>query len=178
MTITDETAASSTKAPRAGTAVREIVAIVLENHGRVALLRRSRAVRHDRGLWHCVTGYLDPGAAPRDQAWVELHEETGLTPEEVQLERCGPLILPDQSGALWLVHTFKASTSRRRLSINEEHDAYRWAKPAKVSRFSNRVAWLGAVLEETHRGEQARSRYPLESLRSAAPREVGSRTAC
>jgi hypothetical protein len=47
------------------------------------------------------------------------------------------------------VHTFKASTSRRRLRINEEHDAYRWAKPAKVRRFSNRVTWLEAVLGAT-----------------------------
>lgn len=177
MTITDETAASFTEAPGAGTAVREVVAIVLEHHGRIALFRRSPAVHHDRGLWHCVSGYLDPGTAPREQAFVELYEETGLTQEELQLERCGALLLPDQSGTLWLVHTFRASTSRRRLRINEEHDAYRWAKPAKVRRFSNRVAWLGAVLEATLHGEQGPSRGTLEGRRSAGSGENGSRTA-
>ncbi|MGY3565441.1 NUDIX domain-containing protein [Sinomonas sp. RB5] len=147
MTITDETAAPATEAARGtvGTA-REVVAIVLEHHGRIALLRRSRAVHHDRGLWHCVTGYLDPGTAPRQQALLELYEETGLTGAEIVLEPCGPLVLPDRGGDRWLVHAFKASTTRRRLRMNEEHDAYRWAKPAKVRRFSNRVEWLDAVL--------------------------------
>ncbi|MDQ0260583.1 8-oxo-dGTP pyrophosphatase MutT (NUDIX family) [Sinomonas atrocyanea] len=167
MTITDETTVSSAEAPRAGTAVREVVAIVLEHHGRIALLRRSSAVHHDQGLWHCVTGYLDPGTTPRQQAFVELYEETGLTQEDVVLERCRPLLLPDRSGAPWLVHTFRASTSRRRLRINGEHDAYRWAKLAKVRRFSNRVAWLGTVLEATLRCDQGRSPGAPEEPRSS-----------
>ncbi|MFE4833584.1 hypothetical protein ACFRAU_02755 [Arthrobacter sp. NPDC056691] len=37
------------------------------------------------------------------------------------------------------MHTFTAVSKRRRLTINDEHDAYRWTVPAKISRFSNRV---------------------------------------
>jgi hypothetical protein len=57
--------------------------------------------------------------------------------------------MTDGSGALWLVHTFTAVTSNRRLEIDWEHEAYRWTPPSKVKRFSNRVYWLDQVLEAT-----------------------------
>ncbi|MFE5838132.1 hypothetical protein [Arthrobacter sp. NPDC056493] len=45
------------------------------------------------------------------------------------------------------MHTFTAVSKRRRLTINDEHHAYRWTVPAKISRFSNRVPWLDTVLQ-------------------------------
>jgi 8-oxo-dGTP pyrophosphatase MutT (NUDIX family) len=139
--------AACTNTPAAA-APHEVVAIVLEHHGHIALLKRSQAVGHDQNLWHCITGYLEPGTSPRQQALRELFEETGLEPTDLScLESRAPLILTDHTGSPWLVHTFKAVTSRRRLRLNEEHVSYRWTRPAKVSRFSNCVEWLGLVLD-------------------------------
>lgn len=127
---------------------RAVVAVIVERHGRIALFRRSQSVGHDRGRWHCITGYLESGASPEEQAFVELREETGLTENDLTDFRPGaPLLLTDHRGDPWLVHTFKAVTPRRRLAINDEHDDFRWAAPSKVRRFSNRVAWLDQVLE-------------------------------
>ncbi|MEN8585415.1 NUDIX domain-containing protein [Burkholderia sp. RS01] len=127
---------------------RAVVAVIVERHGRIALFRRSQSVGHDRGRWHCITGYLEPGASPEEQAFVELREETGLTEVDLTDFRSGtPLLLTDRSGDPWLVHTFTAVTPRRRLSINTEHDDFRWTAPSKVRRFSNRVVWLDQVLE-------------------------------
>jgi 8-oxo-dGTP pyrophosphatase MutT (NUDIX family) len=131
-----------------GPPVREVVAVVLEHHGRIALFRRSLGVRHDRGLWHCITGYLEAGVSPEQQALAELHEEAGVTLDQLSdFEHRASFDLTGRNGDLWLVHTFKAVTGRRRLLINEEHDKYRWTSPAKVRRFSNRVEWLGHVLD-------------------------------
>lgn len=139
--------AACTNTPAAA-APHEVVAIVLEHHGRIALLKRSQTVGHDQNLWHCITGYLEPGTSPRQQALTELYEETGLGPMDLScLESRVPLILTDHAGSPWLVHTFKAVTSRRRLRLNEEHVSYRWTHPAKVRRFSNCVEWLGLVLD-------------------------------
>lgn len=151
--------AACTNTPAAA-APHEVVAIVLEHHGYIALLKRSETVGHDQNLWHCITGYLDPGTSPRQQALLELHEETGVGPMDLSsLESRAPLLLTTHTGSPWLVHTFKAVTSRRRLHLNEEHVSYRWTRPAKVSRFSNRVEWLDLVLdaalnrvERTHYG--------------------------
>lgn len=127
---------------------RSVVAVIVEWHGRIALFRRSQSVGHDRGRWHCITGYLESGASPEGQAIMDLREETGLTENDlIDFWQGTPLLLPDKQGNPWLVHTFTAVTRRRRLTINDEHDTFRWTAPSKIRRFSNRVTWLDQVLE-------------------------------
>lgn len=127
-----------------------VVAVVIKRHGKIAILKRSRTVGHDRGRWHCVTGYLESGASPREQALQELLEETGLTDADLlDLGAGEELALQDESGGLWTVHTFTAVTSKRRLSLNWEHESCRWTAPSKTARFANRVSWLDSVLRAT-----------------------------
>lgn len=127
-----------------------VIATVIQWRGRIALFRRSRRPSHDSGLWHCITGFLEAGATPEQQALEELFEEAGLRVEELQaLHRGGDLVITDGFGAPWLIHTFTALTTRRRLTINWEHDSYRWTDPRKAKRFSNRVSWLDSVLDAT-----------------------------
>lgn len=129
---------------------REVVAVVVQWRGRIALFRRSQSVGHERGLWHCITGYLEAGATPRQQALTELEEEAGLTLGDLTaFQPADQLLISDDAGHPWLVHAYTAATTRRRLTINDEHDAYRWTVPAKISRFSNRVPWLDIVLQGT-----------------------------
>ncbi len=63
--------------------------LVLWHDGAVCLLRRSRRVGSDAGLWHCITGYLESGASPEMQARTELFEETGLSAHRLDLLRAG-----------------------------------------------------------------------------------------
>lgn len=131
-------------------APREVVAVVVEWRGRIALFKRSQSVGHERGLWHCITGYLEPGASPQQQALAELEEEAGLTVQDLaSFTPADQLIISDDDGNPWLVHTYTAVSVRRRLTINDEHDAYRWTAPSKISRFFNRVPWLDTVLQGT-----------------------------
>jgi len=126
---------------------RTVVAVVVEWRGRIALLRRSGDVEHDRGRWHCVTGYLEDGASPEQQALVELHEETGLSVAALDSLDVGAVLhLTDGVGQTWRVHTFRAVTRRRRLTLDCEHDAQRWVQPSAVRRFGNRVSWLDDVV--------------------------------
>lgn len=126
---------------------REVVAVAVQWRGRLGLFRRSRLVDHDRGLWHCITGYLEAGATPTEQALVELHEETGLTVADLDTFAPGDVLqLPGADEELWTVHTFRAETSRRRLILNAEHDVYKWVEVKALSRFSNTVEWLGPAL--------------------------------
>ncbi|WP_284976736.1 NUDIX domain-containing protein [Arthrobacter sp. efr-133-TYG-104] len=127
-----------------------VVAVVVQWRSKIALFKRSQSLRHESGQWHCITGYMEPGRTPRQQAMDELREEAGLEASHISELRSGPkLLMTDGSGALWLVHTFTAVTSNRRLEIDWEHEAYRWTPPSKVKRFSNRVYWLDQVLEAT-----------------------------
>ena len=123
-----------------------VVAVVIEWRGKIALLKRSQNVRHDKGMWHCITGYLEPGTTPMQQALEELIEEAGVYAENLLDFRPGPALVITSGAEPWLIHTFTAVTSQRRLRIDWEHDSYRWIAPSKVRRFGNRVAWLDDVL--------------------------------
>lgn len=125
-----------------------MVAVVLQWRGRVGLFRRSQAVSHDRGRWHCITGYLEPGASAFHRAVAEIREETGLGREKLLFIDRGPILkIPDSQGMVWTVHTFAAETHDRRLKLNWEHDSFRWVRPEKVLRFDGQVTWLRDVLE-------------------------------
>ncbi|WP_211482622.1 NUDIX domain-containing protein, partial [Arthrobacter sp. OV608] len=140
----------SSEAASAIPADRIIIAAVVEWRGRIAMFRRSRSLGHDSGRWHCITGFVEVGATPEQQALEELFEETGLQAKDLLDLRQGPdLVISDDSGIPWLVHTFTALSSRRRLTIDWEHDAYRWTTPHKAKRFANRVGWLDNVLAAT-----------------------------
>lgn len=137
-----------------------VIAVVVQSRGKIALFKRSQSLRHESGQWHCITGYLEPGYTPEQQALEELREETGLDPVQLAELRGGPrLLMTDGSGAQWLVHTFTAVTSTRRLVIDWEHEAYRWTVPNKVRRFSNRVSWLDQVLEATGFNDQEAKQF-------------------
>jgi hypothetical protein len=72
------------------------------------------------------------------------------------LERYIPLLLADELGDLWLVHTFKATAARRRLLLNHEHDSYRWSARGKVTRFGNLVP--GSTSSSTQPGFRTKER--------------------
>jgi 8-oxo-dGTP pyrophosphatase MutT (NUDIX family) len=146
--LTQPRPSSSAAAP----STRVVVAVVLTRRGRIGVFRRSAAVAHDRGAWHCITGYVDDGVSPTQQALAELHEETGLRSADLTtLVPCGILQLPDAEGNLWDVYVFGADTDLRRLRLNEEHDAYRWVRASDVARYMNRVSWLDTVIQATTR---------------------------
>lgn len=127
---------------------RAVVAVVLSWRGRIGLFKRSPLVSGGAGMWHCITGFLDEGLRPAEQALVELREEAGITGAQLlALESCGVLELADERGEVWKVHAFKATTERRRLALNWEHDAYRWVPVTSVPRFDGQVPWLREVLE-------------------------------
>lgn len=127
-----------------------VVAVVIERQGKIAVFKRSQRLDHDKGLWHCVTGFVENETTPEHQAVQELFEETGLQSQDLLEVRHGPvLVVKDNFGAPWLIHTFTVKTSQRRLKINWEHESYRWTTPCKVKRFTNRVSWLDTVLGAT-----------------------------
>jgi len=127
----------------------DVVAVVLGWGGRIGLFKRSELVRHDKGLWHCVTGYMDDPATPdsvRLQALRELYEETGLGVGDLCEFASGGVVDLEGGGRSWRVHTVWAATTRRRLQLNWEHTGYRWVRPAARARFDGSVPWLSDVL--------------------------------
>jgi translation initiation factor 2B subunit (eIF-2B alpha/beta/delta family) len=83
-----------------------VITAFVERKGRVLLLRRSERVSTYRGMWAVVSGYLE--RVPLEQAFVELREEVGLGPDDVQLRSIGaPVEVDDEEeDRHWLVYPF------------------------------------------------------------------------
>lgn len=139
-------------APSTSPPSRSMVAVVIEWRGKVALFKRSRDSDHRGGLWDCPTACLGPGASTPEHAVHELLEEAGLHETSLIGLHAGPAIVIEDSDAQPLrVHTFRASSSQRRLEINREHyESYRWTARAKVRRFVNRAGWVERVVQATN----------------------------
>ena len=126
---------------------RCVVAVVLGRGNRIGLLKRSTRVAHDVGLWHCVTGYLDPENSPREQAVLEVLEETGIVVLSTSRLVSGPAIsIDDASGKHWIVHTFRLPSPVSKLQLDWEHEAYQWVQVDQVDLIPH-VSWLPRVLE-------------------------------
>jgi ADP-ribose pyrophosphatase YjhB (NUDIX family) len=105
----------------------------------VLLVRRSGRVRTYQGAWAGVSGYLEPGVTPLDQAYMELAEEVALPREAVELLRVGEsLAVCDEGQALsWVVHPFLFALAQPdRVHTDWEAAEHRWVAPEEVARLA------------------------------------------
>lgn len=105
----------------------------------VLLVRRSERVRTYRGAWAGISGYLEPGVTPLDQAYTELREETALTPPEVSLVRAGaPVPVRDEANGLsWIVYPFLFRLREgASLATDWEATEHQWVRPGELVRLS------------------------------------------
>lgn len=114
---------------------REVVTSFLEHQGKILLLRRSGRVRTYQNHWAGVSGSIDPGRTPEEQARLEILEETGLTDADVRLVSVGqPLEIDDPSiRTHWIVHPFRFDVPQPgRFKTDWEHVETRWINPADL----------------------------------------------
>jgi 8-oxo-dGTP pyrophosphatase MutT (NUDIX family) len=114
----------------------QIVLAVVRCGDRICLAQRSQSVATSRGLWSVITGYLEPGTEPEEQAWAEVREELGLTAPELSLRRRRPAVplTSPASGKAFLVHPFLFDAPSTSVVLNWEHDAVQWVDSSWLDR--------------------------------------------
>jgi ADP-ribose pyrophosphatase YjhB (NUDIX family) len=101
-------------------------------HDAILLVRRSERVRTYRGAWAGISGYLEPGVTPLEQAYTELREETSFAQSDVRLLRTGqPIPVEDAENSLsWVVHPFLFEALRpEALRTDWEATGFQWIAP-------------------------------------------------
>jgi 8-oxo-dGTP pyrophosphatase MutT (NUDIX family) len=117
---------------------RRVVTSFLEHAGKILLLRRSDRVRTYAGRWAGVSGTIEPGRTPEEQARAEIFEETGLTAQDVRLVATGaPLTVEDVAiGRRFVVHPFRfAILHPERIRTDWEHVETRWIAPGELASY-------------------------------------------
>ena len=127
-------------------AERAVVACILRHGEKIALFKRSATVGSAPGRWHCVTGFLEPGVPPLDQALTEIVEETGLDTDRVRLVGAPEPLRMERpaQGWVWVVYPFLFDAESSILRLDWEHDEYRWIDPAELET-TDCVGWVRDV---------------------------------
>lgn len=117
---------------------RYVVTCFLEYDNKILLLRRSERVGVYRGRWAGVSGYIEEGNTPYEQALEEIREETGLGGEDIQLVREGELleVIDEEIGRKWIVHPFRFRVIRpEKIKIDWEHTEMKWIDPEEIAEY-------------------------------------------
>ena len=117
---------------------KHVVTCFLERDGKIILLRRSERVGTYRRKWAGVSGYIEAGITPSQQAWAEIKEEAGLDVDDIELVREGlPLEVVDaELDRKWRVHPFRFRVLKpEKIRIDWEHTEAKWIVPEDIGQF-------------------------------------------
>jgi ribose 1,5-bisphosphate isomerase len=111
---------------------RQVVTCFLVHRGRIALLRRSERVATFQGAWAGVSGTVDRGRTPGEQALAEIREETGR--DDARLLVTGPPVAVEAPGyqTRFLVHPFLFHVPSDVLRLDWEHTEARFMRRDEI----------------------------------------------
>ena len=101
----------------------------------ILIVQRSQRVRTYKGHWAGISGYLEPGVTPEQQAYDELREEVNLSQDDVLIMRSGPPVAfhDEQINQSWVVHPFLFRLIHPDLVKTDwEATAHRWIAPRDI----------------------------------------------
>ncbi|MGE5418444.1 MAG: NUDIX domain-containing protein [Acidobacteriota bacterium] len=124
-----------------------VVTCLLVHEGKMLLLKRSGQVGSYQEKWAGVSGYIEEGNTPLQQAFRELQEETGLTERDIaSISEGQPLeVLDDVLDRTWVIHPFRISIDAPdMIKLDWEHTELRWIAPEEINDYQT-VPQLDAV---------------------------------
>jgi 8-oxo-dGTP diphosphatase len=123
---------------------------------RILLVKRSGRVGSYHERWSGISGFLEPGVSPEEQAYTEIREETGLQANQVRLLRRGQVVEhnDEELRRRWLVHPFLFEVHNpETIALDWENLELRWITPAELASYATvpklYEAYLSASQGET-----------------------------
>jgi 8-oxo-dGTP pyrophosphatase MutT (NUDIX family) len=124
--------------------MRKVVTAFLRHGDKILVLRRSDRVGSYQGCWAGISGYIEEDETPLEAAEREIREETRIM--DAKLVREGKPLVVEDKGIEWVVHPFLFDSSTAEVTLDWEHQGYRWIR-AKELRKLRTVPGLKEALE-------------------------------
>ncbi len=105
---------------------------------RLLIVRRSQRVGSYHGKWAGVSGFVEPGVTPDEQAYTEIREETGLQREQVRMLRRGTVVeyTDAELDRHWYVHPFLFHVlTPDAIQTDWEAVDMRWIDPSELASY-------------------------------------------
>jgi len=125
-------------------------------HTQMLIVRRSQRVGSYHGHWAGISGFVEPGVTPDEQAYTEIREETQLQREQVKMLRRGAVVeYADAAiGRHWYIHPFLFHVfTPDAIQTDWEAVDLRWIDPATLADYETVPRLLEAYQSALH-GEE------------------------
>ena len=127
-----------------------------QNPARMLIVRRSQLVGSYHGRWAGISGFVEPGIMPDEQAYTEIREETGLQGNQVRMLKRGEVVeLVDGSlGRHFFIHPFLFEVlTPDAIRADWEASEMRWIEASQLRDYET-VPKLQEAYEAAMHGEQ------------------------
>jgi len=125
----------------------------------ILLVRRSERVGSYHAHWAGISGFIEPGVTPEEQAHTEILEETGLGRNLVRLLKRGMIVehIDEEIGRHFYIHPFLFEVALPELvKMDWEATEMRWIEPGDLPTFMT-VPRLREAFVAAANGEDATS---------------------
>src|SRR6516225_6899576 len=102
---------------------------------RILIVRRSQRVGTYNARWAGISGFLEAGVTPDEQAYTEIREETGLQHEQVRMLKRGAVVEHEDPsiGRHWFIHPFLFETlTPDAIALDWEATESRWITASEM----------------------------------------------
>jgi ADP-ribose pyrophosphatase YjhB (NUDIX family) len=126
------------------------------NEPRILLVRRSTRVGSYHEHWAGVSGFIEKGVTPDEQAYTEIREETKLQRDQVRMLRRGAVVEYKDAaiGRHWYIHPFLFEVlTPDAISLDWEAEEMRWIVPSELQNYET-VPKLAEAYESALHGEE------------------------
>jgi len=119
---------------------RVATCLLINDEGKLLILKRSEKVRTYKGMWGGVVGYVEENEEPYETAIKEIQEEVGLNKEDVTLiKKSDPIVFTDLYEGQhynWKIFVFLFKIKKKsKINIDWEHLEYRWIPPSDIVKY-------------------------------------------
>jgi 8-oxo-dGTP diphosphatase len=108
------------------------------NSARILIVQRSQRVGSYHAHWAGISGFVEPGVTPDEQAYTEIREETGLQRDQVHMVKRGLVVehIDEELGRHFYVHPFLFFVlAPDRIHTDWEAVAMRWIDPSELRNY-------------------------------------------
>ncbi len=105
---------------------------------RLLIVQRSRRVGSYNARWAGISGFLEQGVSPEEQAFTEIREETTLQGEQIHMLKRGKVIeyIDASIGRHWHIHPFLFEVfTPDAITLDWEAVKMRWIVPSDIQTF-------------------------------------------
>lgn len=115
------------------TYVAVIGVVILDNDGRIIILKRNAQRRTSPNKWQTPSGFMKEGESAEEAVLREVWEETSLSGT---IKKSGSVFEVADDWARWIIVPFLISVKTDKVIIDsKEHSEFRWVKIDEISTF-------------------------------------------